>query len=141
MGFNTSFRYKQWTLNTSLRASLGNYMYNNIYSDAGNYTQVLNPNNFLMNTVRNIKNTDFYNQALFSDYYIQNASFLKMDYVSLAYDFGKIAKNMNLRANFTVQNVFTITKYDGVDPEISGGIDNNFYPSPRTFILGLNLNF
>ncbi|MDR2948860.1 MAG: TonB-dependent receptor [Prevotella sp.] len=141
MGFNTSFRYKQWTMNTSLRSSLGNYMYNNIYSDAGNYSQVLNPNNFLANTVNDINNTNFVNQNLRSDYYVQNASFLKMDYISLTYDFGRILKNMNLQANFTVQNVFTITKYDGVDPEIAGGIDNNFYPNPRTFLIGLNLNF
>lgn len=143
MGFNTNFRYKEWSLGTSLRTSLGNYMYNNINSNAGNYSQVLNPNDYIQNTVKDIYNTNFYNQNLFSDYYVQNASFLKMDYITLGYDFKKILNNpkIGLRANFTVQNVFTITKYDGVDPEIGGGIDNNYYPSPRTFVLGLNLNF
>ena len=141
MGFNTNFTYQEWTLSTSLRASLGNYMYNNIYSDLGNYSQVLNPNNFLMNTVKDINNTNFFNRALLSDYYMQNASFLKMDYVSLTYNFRKIVKKVDLQANFVVQNVFTITEYDGIDPEISGGIDNNFYPNPRTFSLGLSLNF
>lgn len=143
MGFNTSFSYKNWSLSTSLRSNLGNYMYNNIFSDGGNYSQVLNPNEFLMNSVTNIRNSQFYSRNSFSDYYIENASFLKMDYASLAYNFGRIARNpkLNLRANFTVQNVFTITNYKGVDPEIAGGIDNNFYPNPRTFSLGLSLNF
>jgi iron complex outermembrane receptor protein len=153
MGFNSSFTYRKWTLSTALRSSIGNYVYNNVYSDLGNYSQTLNPNNFLMNTVTDINNTGFFDRQLLSDYYIQNASFLKMDYLSLAYDFGKIFKSANLQANFTVQNVFTITKYDGIDPEIASvvpkagapeyvsGIDNNFYPNPRTFSLGLSLNF
>ena len=141
MGFNTSFRYKKWTVSTSLRSSIGNYMYNNTFSDLGNYSQVLNPNAFLMNTVRDINNTRFYNRNLMSDYYLENASFLKMDYVNLVYNLGRIANDFNLSLNFSVQNVFTVTKYKGIDPEIGGGIDNNFYPNPRTFILGLNLNF
>ncbi|MDR2293496.1 MAG: TonB-dependent receptor [Prevotellaceae bacterium] len=141
MGFNTTLNYKKWTLSTALRASLGNYMYNNAFSDLGLYAQTFNPNNFLMNTVKDINNTGFYNRQSLSDYYVQNASFLKMDYISLGYDFGKIFKTGNLQANFTVQNVFTITKYEGIDPEIANGIDNNFYPNPRTFSLGLKLNF
>jgi iron complex outermembrane receptor protein len=141
MGFNLDFRYKQWSLTTSLRSNIGNYMYNNVNSDAGNFSQTLNPNNFLMNTVRDATKTNFFDRQLFSDYYVQNASFLKMDYLTLGYDFGKIVGAVNLRAAFTVQNVFTVTKYDGIDPEIAGGIDNNFYPNPRTFILGINLNF
>ena len=72
---------------------------------------------------------------------MENASFLKMDYLQLGYDFGKIANGVGLRLNGTVQNVFTWTKYTGIDPEIQGGIDNNFYPNARTFTLGLNLNF
>ncbi|MDR0412352.1 MAG: TonB-dependent receptor, partial [Dysgonamonadaceae bacterium] len=67
--------------------------------------------------------------------------FLKMDYIQLAYDFGQIAKGVHLRANATVQNVFTVTKYKGIDPEIQNGVDNNFYPNPRTFSIGLGLNF
>jgi iron complex outermembrane receptor protein len=141
MGFNTSLRYRQWTLNTSLRASIGNYMYNNAFADLGSYAHVLNPNNFLMNAVKDINNTRFYNVCLMSDYYLENASFLKMDYVTLNYDFGRIAKLFDLNVNFSVQNVFTVTKYKGIDPEIAEGIDNNFYPNPRTFILGINLNF
>lgn len=141
MGFNTSVAWKNWTASTSLRANIGNYVYNNVSSDLGNYSQVLNPNNFLMNTVTDIKNTQFYNRNLMSDYYLSNASFLKMDYINIGYNFGRIADAFDLGLNFSVQNVFTITKYKGVDPEISNGIDNNFYPNPRTYSLGLNLNF
>jgi iron complex outermembrane receptor protein len=145
LGFNTSLRYKSWSFATSLRANIGNYVYNNVYSDLGNFSQVFNPNNFLMNTVNDIKNTQFYNRNLLSDYYLSNASFLKMDYFQIAYDFGRIANMLNLTVNFSIQNVFTITKYKGVDPEVVGkfdaGIDGNFYPNPRIFSLGLNLNF
>ncbi|GHT74261.1 SusC/RagA family TonB-linked outer membrane protein [Bacteroidia bacterium] len=141
LGFNTNFTYKKWSAGTSLRASIGNYMYNNTFSDLGNYSQLFNPNNFLMNTVKDINNSQFYNRNLMSDYYLQNASFLKMDYFTVGYNFGRIANALDLALNLSVQNVFTITKYDGVDPEIAGGIDNNFYPNPRTFSLGLTLNF
>ena len=141
LGFNTTFIYKKWSFAASLRANIGNYVYNNVYSDLGNYSQVFNPNNFLMNTVNDIKNTQFYNRNLMSDYYLSNASFLKMDYLQVGYDFGRIANIMSLSLNFSAQNVFTITKYKGVEPEIAGGIDGNFYPNPRTFSLGLNLNF
>ena len=141
MGFNTSVNYKKWSFATSLRASIGNYAYNNVNSDLGNYSQTLNPNNFLMNTVKDINNTGFFTRQLLSDYYIQNASFLKMDYLQAAYDFGKISNTASVKLNLSIQNVFTITKYNGIDPEIAGGIDNNFYPNPRTFSLGLSLNF
>lgn len=152
LGFSTSFRYKEWTLSTSLRSNLGNYVYNNYNSNAGNMGQVLQ-NDFLSNGSRDVLYTKFSQQNIFSDYYIENASFLKMDYITLTYDFNKIIKGpYKLTASFTVQNVFTATKYSGVDPEVittdnttasnsTVGIDNNFYPNPRTFVLGLNLNF
>jgi len=142
MGFNTSFTYKNWSFATALRSNIGNYVYNNVNSDLGNFSQTLNPNNFLMNNVVDGLNSNFFNRQLLSDYYIQNASFLKMDYLQFGYNFGKLfGGKANLRANATIQNVFTITKYDGIDPEMTGGIDNNFYPNPRTFSLGLSLNF
>lgn len=143
LGFSTNFRYAEWTIGTSLRSNLGQYVYNNIYSDGAVYDNVLQ-NSFLQNSPKDILKTKFNLRNLQSDYYLQNASFLKMDYIRLSYDFSKYLiglKGKSLTASFTVQNVFTITKYSGVDPEIAGGIDNNFYPNPRTFILGLNLNF
>lgn len=141
MGFNTSLMWKKWTLATSLRASIGNYVYNNVFSDLGNYSQVFNPNNFTMNTVNDIVNTRFYNRNLMSDYYVSNASFLKMDYLQLGYNFGKMGNFLNMTITLSCQNVFTLTKYKGIEPEISGGIDGNFYPNPRMFGVGLNLNF
>jgi iron complex outermembrane receptor protein len=82
----------------------------------------------------------FVNQ-LQSDYYVQNASFLRMDNIYVGYNVGKVFRDATLRLSGTVQNAFVITKYKGLDPEISGGIDNNFYPRPRTYVLGLNLDF
>jgi iron complex outermembrane receptor protein len=77
-----------------------------------------------------------------SDYYIQNASFLRMDNLNLGYSFGKVFnKKADLTINANIQNAFVITKYQGIDPEISGGVDNNFYPRPRTFTFGFNLGF
>jgi iron complex outermembrane receptor protein len=141
MGFNTTFTYKRWTAATALRASIGNYIFDNSNFDMGTLAQTLNPNSFLMNALPDLKNTMFYIKQRESDYFVQNASFLKMDYIQLTYDFGTIAKNIRLQANATMQNVFTLTKYKGVDPEIQGGMDNNFYPNPRTFSIGLSLNF
>ena len=147
LGFNTTFTYKHWMLATALRANIGNYVYNNVNSDMGNFSQTLNPNNFLMNNVVDGLNTNFFNRQLLSDYYVQNASFLKMDYLQLGYDFGKIfGGKATLRLNATIQNVFTLTQYDGIDPEMANsdgrvGIDSNFYPNPRTYSLGLSLNF
>ena len=142
MGFNTSLSYKKWSFATAMRSNINNFVYNNASSDLGNYALVLNTGNYLQNTVRDINNTEFFFQQLMSDYYVENASFLKMDYLQLGYNFGKIfGGKADLRANATVQNVFTITKYKGIDPEMTNGIDNNFYPTPRTFSVGLNINF
>jgi iron complex outermembrane receptor protein len=85
--------------------------------------------------------TGFTVPRLWSDYYIENASFFKMDNINLGFNVGKISKNTSLRVSATVQNVFVITNYSGLDPEISSGIDNNFYPRPRTYSLGFNLDF
>jgi iron complex outermembrane receptor protein len=141
IGFNANITWKNLTLSTSLRSSLGNYLYNNIASDIANYSQVLNPNNFLSNTIDDIYSTNIYARQLISDYYIQNASFLKMDYLSLGYDFSEFIKVVKLSISFTVQNVFTLTKYTGIDPEIAGGMDKNIYPYPRTFSLGIKLQY
>lgn len=85
--------------------------------------------------------TKFAERQLFSDYYLENASFLKMDNISLSYNFGRITKVFGLNATFGIQNVFTATKYSGVDPEIENGIENNFYPRARTFSLSLGFDF
>jgi iron complex outermembrane receptor protein len=95
----------------------------------------------LNNLNRSYLQTGFQNRQYLSDYYVENASFLKMDNISLGYNFGKISENVNLNITGMVQNVFTITKYTGVDPEIQNGMDNSFYPRPRIFSLSLDLQF
>jgi iron complex outermembrane receptor protein len=115
-----------------------------IYSANGVLKQFTG-NSVLYNGSSEYLNTGFIgsSQQILSDYYIQNASFLKMDNLNVGYDFGKVLnhKKAGLRLNASVQNVFVITKYTGLDPEISSGIDNNFYPRPRTFALAINVDF
>ncbi len=143
-GFSTNATYKKWNAGFVMRASFNNYLYNNIYSNNGRLIQVLNAYT-LGNASTNYLETQFQGnteQQPLSDYYIQNASFLKMDNLFVGYDFGRIIHDKaSLRASISVQNVFVTTKYKGLDPEISGGIDNNFYPRPRIIALGLNLEF
>ncbi|HRH35929.1 MAG TPA: TonB-dependent receptor, partial [Catalimonadaceae bacterium] len=76
---------------------------------------------------------------LLSDYYIRKASFIRMDNINFGYDFGNVSKGLGLKVSGTIQNVFLLTNYSGIDPEIPGGIDNTYYPRPRTFVLGLSL--
>jgi iron complex outermembrane receptor protein len=94
-----------------------------------------------------VYDVNFVSQQYLSDYYVKNASYFKLDYLTLGYSFGHVIKNTtDLRLSLTVNNVFTITKYKGVDPEIntgitSNGIDNNVYPRTRVFVVGVNLLF
>lgn len=143
IGFNTAFNYKKWTLSTVLRANLGNYVYDNVSSNFGVRSNILSPSALINNANTDVFNTNFTNNQYLSDYYVKNASFLKMDNAGLAYDAGKLFKNANttLRISANVQNVFVITKYKGLDPELSSGIDYNLYPRPRTYTLGLNVGF
>jgi len=139
VGFTTSVGYGNWNFSTVLRSNLGQYMYNNVFSSGGTFQPSSRTN--LGNVHRNYLETGFVNSQYFSDYYLDNASFLRMDNFTVSYDFGQVFKNKaNLRATANVQNVFVVTKYKGLDPEIAGGIDNNFYPRPRIFSLGINLD-
>ncbi|MGG9970679.1 SusC/RagA family TonB-linked outer membrane protein [Ferruginibacter sp. SUN002] len=128
-----------------MRGSFGNYMYNGLQSGAGIKNTVISPLGYLQNGNPSLLETNFTgagDKFSRSDYFIQNASFVKMDNIYFGYNVGKVFKsNANLRLNAAVQNVFIITKYDGLDPEINGGIDNNIYPRPRTFTVGVNLDF
>lgn len=144
IGFSTQVSYKKWALSTVLRSNLGNYVYNNTKANIGVTRNILNPAGYLGNVSTEIYKSGFDNNQYLSDYYVENASFLRMDNLGLAYNAGKIfgpKSNIALRLNANCQNVFVITNYTGLDPEISTGIDNNFYPRPRTFVLGLNLDF
>jgi iron complex outermembrane receptor protein len=150
MGFTTNVTYRRWNAGFVLRSSLGNYNYNNNWSQTGSLNQILG-STVLYNASSNYLATHFKGsnaQNLLSDYYISNASFLRMDNATVGYNFGAISHSRaNLRLNAGVQNVFVITKYKGLDPEIAAGtgntpgIDNNLYPRPRTYFLGLNLDF
>jgi TonB-dependent starch-binding outer membrane protein SusC len=142
LGITTGVTYKKWSASVALRASFNNYMYNNYFSNRGVKREILNPANFLSNGSRNVLETNFYNTQVFSDYYVENASFLRMDNLNIGYNVGKVFMNRaTMRVYASMQNVFVITKYKGLDPELSGGIDNNIYPRPRITSLGLNLNF
>ncbi len=142
LGFTSQFNYKNWNLSFLVRGDFGNYMYNNIKSGNANYLPLFNPLGFIGNAISDVLNTNFQNPQYFSDYYVENASFLRMDNISLGYNFGKIMHNkVNLRVTGFVQNVFVITNYTGLDPEIYGGIDNNIYPRPRIYSLGINIDY
>lgn len=141
LGFSNNLSYKKWNMSFTLRANLGNYVYNNNYSQSGNLAQVLGTP-VILNASPNYLATNFKTQQLFSDYYVQNASFLRMDNINLGYAFGQLFKSKaNLQLTASVQNVFVITKYKGLDPEVASGVDNNIYPRPRIYSFGLNLNY
>ena len=135
IGFNTELSYKKWTLSASFRSALGCYVYNNVASNTEMKADMWT-NNFICNRVSTAPYSNFSQAQYKSDYYVQNASWLKLDKVTLAYNVTDWC-----RVNFTAQNVFTITNYDGVDPEVGNGIDNNMYPRPRTFLVGASFNF
>lgn len=140
-GFSTQFRYKKWTLSTSLRANLGNYVFNGISMNYGSSSSAHWGEKDLNNFAASYKETKFIGRQYYSDYYLENASFLKMDNISLGYNFGQITPWCSLNASAMIQNVFTVTKYNGTDPEIANGVDNNFYPRPRVFSITLGFNF
>lgn len=143
IGINSGIEYKNWEFNFAGRANLGNYMYNNVSSMNGNFSRLYRSEGpYLSNTAADVGVANFNNPHYWSDYYIQDASFFKMDNMTLAYNFRNLINNRsNLTVSFTVQNAFVITNYKGLDPEIASGIDNNFYPRPRNFVLGLNMQF
>lgn len=142
MGFSANANYKRFGAGFVLRTHLGNYMYNNVKAGSGILQNVLTGQNYLNNAHTDILQSGFNSRRTWSDYYLENASFLRMDNLYLNYDFGRVfSGKANLRVSANVQNVFVITKYDGLDPEQNGGIDGNVYPRPRIFALGLNLDF
>ena len=144
LGFGSNLSYSRVSLAFSLRANIGNYVYNNVDSGLGNYQNIVGLPTVVSNVTRDANNTGFLNssQARYSsDYYIQNASFLRMDNATLGYNVGKVLSGKgSLRLSAAVQNVFVITKYTGLDPELPNGVDNNIYPRPRTYTFGLNLS-
>jgi iron complex outermembrane receptor protein len=141
MGFSTNVTAGRFNAGFVARANIGNYVYNGVQSNRGVYRSIVNPLGWINNGSTNYLETGFLNNQYFSDYYVKNASFFRMDNISIGYDMGEISKGVRLRLSGNVQNAFVITQYDGLDPEVGGGIDNTFYPRPRTYVLGVNLDF
>ena len=152
MGFSSRLEYKNWDFGFSLRASLGNYVYNNVEQGMSN----MNTGEWFSNSLKyfsnRLKSTVERNWQTYeitsklSDYYVKNASFLKCDNITLGYSFNNLFKSsgwhgLSGRAYATASNVFTITNYDGLDPEVGDGFDNNLYPRPFSVVVGLSLNF
>lgn len=141
LGFSTSVRWKRLTLSTSLRANVGNYVYNGTAMSTG-ALNTMSYNSYQLNNLHSsFLDTRFTTRQYQSDYYVENASFLKMDNIQLSYNFGQITKWCSLNVSAMVQNVFTITKYSGVDPEVQSGIDSSVYPRPRIYSLTVGFDF
>lgn len=142
IGVSSKINYKEFDLSFSGRISLGNYVYNNNASNRALYQQVYNQSGFLSNILTDVRKTDFMTAQYWSSFYLENASYFKLDYISVGYNFESLFGNSTGgRIGLSVQNVFTITKYTGLDPEVDNGIDNNIYPRPRTFMLSISLNY
>ena len=142
MTWNNNFSYKNWDLGISLRANLGNYVYN-----ASKYKYGVKANSVSIYQNHNLLNNTFLfdnvqEQLALSSYFVENASFLRCDNITLGYTFNPMLKDrLNLRIFAAVQNPFVITKYKGLDPEVFSGIDNDIYPRPITCTLGLVATF
>ncbi|MEN9700515.1 MAG: hypothetical protein RLZZ301_1713 [Bacteroidota bacterium] len=146
-GTALNFQYKKWYAGISGRSELGATIYNNIHSNSATFQTIDGTKKYLNNIsslyyVDEVQKTT--SNQLMSDHYLEKANFFRMDVINVGYNFGKLGFTKNklgLNANFVVQNAFVITKYSGQDPEIGGGIDNNFYPRPRVYSLNLTFEF
>ena len=149
MGLSSRLEYKRWDLGMSFRASIGNYVYNDMIAGSSNVgtSEIWALSTFLSNRPKSVlaKNWQSYDWVL-SDYFLEDASFLKCDNITLGYSFDGLFKGMKYqgvsgRVYATASNVFCLTEYSGIDPEVFGGIDNNLYPRPVSYLFGLTLNF
>ena len=140
-GLSTTLRWKKLYLSTSLRANVGNYLYNGVAMDTGAFGTVSYNAYELNNLSRSYLDTRFQTRQQLSDHYVENASFLKMDNLQVGYNFGQINNLFSLNLSAMIQNVFTITEYNGVDPESSSGVDSSMYPRPRIYSLTVGFEF
>lgn len=140
-GLSTKLTYKQWDLGINGHGSLGGYMYN--YQAAkDSYDSMYSASGVSSNILNSTYQSGFTQERLYTDYFLEKANFFKLDNITIGYSFKKLWNSQsNLRLALAVQNVFTLTSYSGVDPEIFSGIDNNIYQRPRTYMFSLNLNF
>lgn len=143
-GLSTNLAVNKWSGGFVARATLNNFVYNNVFADRSTRTAITGAYT-LGNGINNYYNTGFTQGtgiSAMSDMWVENASFIRMDNIFVGYNFGSLTKYISsVRAIASVQNAFIITKYKGLDPEVNNGVDNNIYPRPRIFSLGLNFDF
>jgi len=140
-GLSTRLNYKNWDLGINGHGSINNYVYNYVAA-SDSYDALYSSQGTSSNILHSTVKSGFTQQRLYTDYFLENASFFRIDNITLGYTFHKLWRTgSNIRLSFAVQNVYTFTGYSGIDPEIYNGIDNNVYQRPRVFMLGLNLNF
>jgi TonB-dependent starch-binding outer membrane protein SusC len=144
LGFNTQVAFKQWTIGLAAHGMVDNYLYNNYQSNNGVLRAIKNPLSYIGNGSSSYLDTKFINNRYLSDYYIENASFIRLDNINIGYSVGKVIHNKaSLRLSLSAQNVLVISNYKRLDPEnaSSSGVDNTIYPRPRVISLGANLDF
>ncbi|MBK7872780.1 MAG: TonB-dependent receptor [Saprospiraceae bacterium] len=139
LGIGSQLSFKNFDLNFTLRSNIGNYIYNNNASNYGYYDRIDERPGFVNNVHTSVLISNYERPQYFSDFYVEDASFLRLDNITLGYSFDKLGNNRNLRLYVTGQNLFVFTNYTGLDPEVGNGIDNNPYPRSRAFIFGLSL--
>ncbi len=142
-GITNTFNYKKWSLFMAGRANFGNYVYNNAQSNLATYDRLYRGEGpYASNVLSSVYDVNFSIPQYYSDYFIQEASFFRMDDITLSYTFENLLKNsLNVRLSATCNNAFVITNYKGLDPEVHNGIDNNLYPRSRVWVFGVNIQF
>jgi len=142
VGFASKVKWNNLDLSISCRSNIGNYVYNNVWSAGATFSHLYNPAGFLNNLSRGVYDSNFELPRYLTDYYISNASFTKIDNITLGYTFYKIfGRNTKARLYSTMQNLATFTQYKGIDPEVINGIDYHPYPRPRNLVFGVNIDF
>ena len=147
MGTSLNFQYGKWNAGVSMRSELGGTIYNNIHSNSATFSAIDGTKKYLSNISSLFYEDEVQKTTtnqLLSDHYLERADFLRIDNISVGYNFGKLGftkDKVGVNVGFSVQNVFVFTKYSGQDPEVGGGVDNNFYPRPRVYTLNLNFDF
>jgi len=143
LGFTSNLNIGNFDFSFGARSFIGNYVYNNVQTDMGYLNRLYNSANYLSNVNRSAVDLNVVDQGklTFSDHFVTNATFFRFDHITAGYYFGKLIKKVPLRLYATVQNPAVFTQYNGLDPEIGNGIDNNVYPRPRTYLLGFSANF
>lgn len=139
LGFSLRYTYKNFDVSASSRGSIGNYVYNAVAA-RNSYDQMYQIG-YWRNASKQQNDNQFVKRQFTSDFFVENASFFKLDNVSVGYNIENLTDKLSAYISLTAQNIWTITEYKGLDPEVDGGIDDNFYPRPQVFMLGVNLTF